>query len=209
MELAIKICGLRDAGNIMAAAELKPDIMGFIFHQKSPRFAGELLIPDTVSSIPQSISKAGVFVNADYIAIIQTVQKYSLDIVQLHGAEPPELCSRLQESGLRVIKVFNINRATRFRLFSRYIDCTDYFLFDATTKHFGGSGQKFDWNILHSYDLDHHFFLSGGIGPEDATIIKSINNPSFHGVDLNSRFETEPGLKNIEKLKDFINELRH
>jgi phosphoribosylanthranilate isomerase len=209
MKLTIKICGMLNAGNIMAAAELKPDIMGFIFYQKSPRFAGELLNPATLSLLPDGISKAGVFVNADYTAISETVQKYSLNIVQLHGTESPELCSNLKENGMLVIKAFNINVATRFRLFSQYIGCTDYFLFDTTTNDYGGSGQKFDWKILYSYDLAHPFFLSGGIGPGDALIIKGIDNPSFHGVDLNSRFETEPGLKNTEKLKEFINELRH
>jgi phosphoribosylanthranilate isomerase len=209
MKQTIKICGMLNAGNIMAAAELKPDIMGFIFYQKSPRFAGELLNPSTLSLLPNGISKAGVFVNADYTAISETVQKYSLDIVQLHGAESPELCSSLKENGLLVIKAFNINAATRFRLFSQYIGCTDYFLLDTTTNDYGGSGQKFDWKILYSYDLGHPFFLSGGIGPGDAPIIKGIDNPSFHGIDLNSRFETEPGIKNTEKLKEFINELRH
>jgi phosphoribosylanthranilate isomerase len=209
MKLAIKICGMRDAVNIMAAAQLKPDIMGFIFYPDSPRFAGNLLDPVTLSLLPYGISKAGIFVDADYIAISKTVQKYALDIVQLHGAEPPELCSRLQESGIQVIKAFNINASTRFRLFSRYVGCTDYFLFDATAKNYGGSGQKFDWKILYSYDLGHPFFLSGGIEPGDVSIIKNINIPFFHGVDLNSRFETEPGLKNIEKLKEFINELSH
>jgi phosphoribosylanthranilate isomerase len=209
MKLAIKICGMRDAGNIMAAADLKPDIMGFIFYPESPRFAGDLLDPFTLSLLPYGISKAGIFVNADYTAISKTIKKYSLDIVQLHGAEPPELCSRLQESGIRVIKAFNVNAATRFRSFSQYTGCTDYFLFDASAKNYGGSGQKFDWNILSSYDAGHPFFLSGGIEPGDAIIIKDINNPLFHGVDLNSRFETSPGMKSIEKLKEFINELRH
>jgi phosphoribosylanthranilate isomerase len=206
---AIKICGMRDAGNIILAAELKPDFMGFIFYQKSPRFAGDLLNPVSLSLLPKGIAKAGVFVNADYIAISGTIQKFALDVVQLHGNEPPELCSRLQERGIRVIKAFNINEKTQFRLFSQYIGCTDYFLFDKTTKNHGGSGQKFDWKMLNTYDLGHPFFLSGGIGPGDAAIIKSITNPSFHGIDLNSRFETEPGLKNIERLKEFINELRH
>ena len=209
MKLTIKICGMREDSNIRAAAELKPDILGFIFYNKSPRFAGELLNPCTISSLGKGISKAGVFVNADLRVISDTIQKYSLDMVQLHGEEPPELCLRLQDRGLRVIKTFNINGATQFRLISRYISCTDYFLFDTASKRYGGSGQKFDWTILHSYDLGHPFFLGGGIGPADAAIIKEINNPSFHGVDLNSRFESEPGLKNIEILKGFINDLRH
>jgi len=209
MKLKVKICGMRDSSNILAAAELEPDIMGFIFYHPSARFAGEVLNPGTLQQLPEGILKAGVFVNADYSVISDTIQKFSLDMVQLHGAEPPGLCSRLRESGTGVIKAFHVNETTRFRLLSQYITCTDYFLFDTTSKEYGGSGQKFDWTVLQTYDLDHPFFLSGGIGPGDVPLIKNINNPSFYGVDLNSRFETEPGLKNIEKLKEIINELRH
>jgi phosphoribosylanthranilate isomerase len=209
MKMKVKICGMRDSDNIIAAAELMPDIIGFIFYQSSARFAGELLNPVTLPQLPEGISKAGVFVNADYAFISDTIQEYSLDMVQLHGDEPPELCYRLRESGTRIIKAFHVDENTRFRLFSQYIACTDYFLLDTTSKNYGGSGKKFDWTILNSYDLGHPFFLSGGIGPGDVPLIEGIKNPSFEGVDLNSRFETEPGLKNIEKLKEFINELRH
>jgi phosphoribosylanthranilate isomerase len=209
MKLAVKICGMRESGNIMAAAELEPDMMGFIFYPKSPRFAGELLNPDILSILPHSIAKAGVFVNADYKTISETIKKYSLEIVQLHGTESPDLCLRLKENGIRVIKAFNLNENTESIPFSQYIDCTDYFLFDSFASDWGGSGQKFDWKKVNDYDLGHPFFLSGGISPDDAAVIAGINNPSFHGVDLNSRFESEPGIKNIEKLKEFLKELRH
>jgi phosphoribosylanthranilate isomerase len=208
-KLAVKICGMRDADNIMAAAELKPDIMGFIFYPKSPRFAGKLLNPDILSLLPQDIAKAGVFVNENFMSISETIKKYSLEIVQLHGAESPDLCFRLKQTGIRVIKAFSLNENSGFIPFSQYIDCTDYFLFDSFTYNYGGSGQKFDWKKVVEYDLCHPFFLSGGIGPDDANIISEINSPSFYGVDLNSRFEIEPGLKNIEKLKVFLKELGH
>jgi phosphoribosylanthranilate isomerase len=209
MKLTVKICGMRESDNIMAAAELEPEIMGFIFYPKSPRFAGELLKPDILSLLPQNITKAGVFVNADYRTISETIKKYSLEIVQLHGDESPDLCFRLKETGIRVIKAFSLNENSGFISMSQYIQCTDYFLFDSFTSDRGGSGQKFDWKKVDDYDLGHPFFLSGGISPDDATVISGINSPSFYGVDLNSRFEIEPGLKNIEKLKVFLKELRH
>lgn len=208
MKPAIKICGMRNSGNILAAADLKPDIMGFIFYQKSPRFAEDVLDPGVLSGLPSDILKAGVFVNADYKYINAICEKYFLDIVQLHGEESPDLCKILKDKGIVVIKSFNIGPQTQFRRFLDYTGCTDFFLFDAATKKRGGSGQKFNWQILNSYDLSHPFILSGGIGPGDAGAIAELENPMLYGVDLNSMFETKPGLKDIDKLKMFITELR-
>lgn len=208
MNPAIKICGMRDTENIMAAAELMPDIMGFIFYRDSPRFAGEVLNPEILSELPPDIRKAGVFVNSVFNEINETVRKYSLDAVQLHGEETPELCMQLKSEGLEVIKVFNIDERKDFSKCDSYISCTDYFLFDTRTVNPGGSGQKFDWKILDNYNLKHPFILSGGISPDDTESIAGISNPSFYGIDLNSRFEIKPGLKDIETLKKFIKEIR-
>lgn len=208
MSPAIKICGMREPENILAATELKPDFLGFIFYRESPRYAGAILDPEILSNLSSGIRKTGVFVNSDIREIQDTVAKYSLDTVQLHGNESPELCARIKESGTQVIKAFNIRENIGPKLFEDFIDCTDYFLFDTMSSGFGGSGQKFDWSLLDRNDPAHPYFLSGGIGPGDADNIAAILNNSFHGIDLNSRFEIKPGLKDIEKLRKFINEVR-
>jgi phosphoribosylanthranilate isomerase len=204
----IKICGMRETDNIIAAAELKPDIMGFIFYPGSKRFAGALLNPEIVSNLPSGIRKAGVFVNSEFNEIIEIVAKYSLNVVQLHGAEPPELCRLIKDAGIEVIKAFNISESMSFSMCQDYIGCTDYFLFDTMTINYGGSGQKFDWKLLDRYETGHPFILSGGISPRDTDNIGRISNSSFYGIDLNSMFEIEPGFKDIDKLKTFINDLR-
>jgi len=185
-----------------------PDFLGFIFYRESPRFAGSYLDTDILAKLPAQITKTGVFVNSDINEIKDTVAKYSLDAVQLHGNESPELCASIKSSGIKVIKAFNISERFNPKIFEEFIICTDYFLFDAKYHKFGGSGQKFDWNLLDGNDPGHPFFLSGGIGPDDIYNFTGLNNPSFHGVDLNSRFEIKHGLKDIEKLKNFINELK-
>jgi phosphoribosylanthranilate isomerase len=209
MTPAIKICGMRETVNIKAAAELMPDLMGFIFYSGSGRFAGEMLNPEMVAKLPSGIRKTGVFVNADFNEIRDTVTKYSLNVVQLHGDESPALCSLIKDTGTQVIKAFSIGKNMSFSSCRDYIACTDYFLFDTMTINHGGSGQKFDWKLLDRYDAGQPFILSGGISPTDIDDIAGITNPSFYGLDLNSRFELEPGVKDIEKLKKFINELRN
>lgn len=205
----VKICGMVESENIMAAAELKPDIMGFIFYPQSPRFAGEVLNAEILSNLPSGIRKAGVFVNAGFITIMDTVRKYSLDIIQLHGTETQDFCRRIKDTGTEVIKVFNISSNIDFKTAEQFIPYADYFLFETATENHGGSGQKFDWKLLDRYETGHPFFLSGGITPADSDKILGITHHAFHGIDLNSRFEIKPGLKDINKLKEFINELRN
>jgi phosphoribosylanthranilate isomerase len=204
----IKICGMREPENILAAAGLTPDFMGFIFYPGSPRFAGELLNPDILAQLPTQIRKTGVFVNEGLSGITSTVKKYSLDAVQLHGDETAELCRQIMDMGVQVIKAFSIREANSLALCADFTDSTDYFLFDTMTSNHGGSGQKFDWRMLDGFDPGHPFFLSGGIGPADTDNISGLKNSSLYGIDLNSRFEIEPGLKDTEKLKKFINEIR-
>jgi phosphoribosylanthranilate isomerase len=208
MSLKIKVCGMLDPVNILEAAKLKPDFMGFIFYRASSRFATGILDREITSNLPDSIKKTGVFVNANLLKVKAVVRKYSLDLVQLHGNETPELCRMLTEEGIKVIKAFPINVNTSFKSFSDFIPYTEYFLFDTSTTKFGGSGNKFDWRLLDKYHLTHPFFLSGGISEHDVKNILEVSNPYFHGIDLNSRFEIKPGLKNIETLKKFINEIR-
>jgi phosphoribosylanthranilate isomerase len=207
MNLKVKICGVREPENILAIAKLRPELLGFIFYPDSPRYAAEYIDPEILSKLLPYITKTGVFVDTDFEEITGTVRKYSLDMVQLHGNETPQLCRRLRDAGIEVIKVFSINESSDFKMCSQYITCTNYFLFDALTTFYGGSGHKFDWKILDRYSNGHPFFLSGGITHHDAGNILKITNSSFIGVDLNSRFEIKPGLKDIEKLKIFISEL--
>lgn len=209
MSLMIKICGMREPGNMLEVANLKPDLMGFIFYPASPRYAAGILNPEIFARFPRDIGKVGVFVNAEFDKISEAIRKYSLDMVQLHGDESPETCHQLIETGIPVIKSFNINARTDFRLCTEYISCTNYFLFDASTSKYGGSGKKFDWKILDRYELGHPFFLSGGIAPGDVCNILEITNPAFYGIDLNSRFEVKPGLKDIQTLKKFVFDLRN
>lgn len=208
MNLKLKICGMREPENIRDVAELKPDLMGFIFFPHSPRDAGQFLNPEIVAELNGNIRKTGVFVNEHIETITGIVRKYSLDIVQLHGNETRDECRKLREKEIPVIKAFNIKDINSIRLCYEYQSCTDYFLFDTSTPKYGGSGNKFDWKILNEYKLDHPFILSGGISPDDISNIVAINNPSFYGIDINSRFEIKPGIKNIETLKLFISEIK-
>ena len=208
MKLLIKICGMRDSENILAVSHLRPDMLGFIFYRGSPRFAGEILDPAILANIPPQIMKTGVFVNPDLNTVEESIKKYSLEAVQLHGDETPELCRRIKENGTIVIKVFNVTNGSDFAKCAAYISSTDYFLFDTMSGLKGGSGQKFNWQILGEYNAGHPFLLSGGIDHLDADKIGDISNPYFYGIDLNSRFEIKPGFKDIEKLRNFINVLR-
>ncbi len=198
MSLMIKICGMREPENMLEVANLKPDLMGFIFYPASPRYAVKILNPEIFTRLPPHIRKVGVFVNTGFDEINETIRKYSLDMVQLHGDESPETCRQLSESDIHVIKSFNINDSTDFKLYAKYIPFTDYFLFDSSTSKYGGSGNKFDWKSLDKYNLGHPFFLSGGIAPGDVYKILEITNPAFYGIDLNSKFEVMPGLKDIK-----------
>jgi len=208
MNLKIKICGMRESDNILEAAELKPELMGFIFYSSSPRCATGFLDQKILSGLNPDIRKTGVFVNEDFEVIITIARKLSLDIVQLHGNESPDLCRRITEEGISVMKAFGITGNTYFQSFKKYIPYTEYFLFDNITTGYGGSGNKFDWKVLSRYYLGHPFFISGGISIDNAGDILEMKIPSLYGIDLNSRFEISPGLKDIPKLKTFITDIR-
>ncbi|MBG0859936.1 MAG: phosphoribosylanthranilate isomerase [Bacteroidales bacterium] len=200
---------MREPENMLEVADLEPDLMGFIFYPASPRYAAKILNPKIFTRFLPGIKKAGVFVNTGFDEINETIRKYSLDIVQLHGDESSETCRRLSGAGIHVIKSFNIKDSTGFKLCAKYIPYTDYFLFDASTSKYGGSGKKFDWKILDNYELNHPFFLSGGIAPKDANNILEITNPAFYGIDLNSKFEIKEGIKDVKILKKFIYDIRN
>ena len=209
MSLNIKICGMREPENIRQVADLKPDLLGFIFYQASPRYAEGKLNPENLRHLHPGIKKTGVFVNEEINRIKEVILNFHLDMVQLHGDESPEFCSHLYGEGIPVIKTIHLKDKIDFQLFDEYVSCTNFFLLDTLTYVYGGSGRKFDWKILSEYNLDHPFFLSGGISLHDVSEINSINHPFLYGVDLNSRFELEPGLKDVEMLGRFISGIRN
>ncbi|PWK79683.1 phosphoribosylanthranilate isomerase [Mucilaginibacter oryzae] len=197
--MKIKVCGLKYPENIEAVAALQPHYMGFIFYGKSPRYMADLNAC-VLQDLPSDINKTGVFVNESAANIERLVKQYDLGAIQLHGDESPEFCAAFKNEAT-VIKAFGINEDFDFTRLKAYINNVDFFLFDTKTKEYGGSGKTFDWGILDQYELDVPFFLSGGLGPDNIEEVKNIKHSRFYGVDLNSRFEIEPGLKNIEKLE--------
>lgn len=197
--MKIKVCGLKYPENIQSVAELTPDYMGFIFYNKTPRYAGELLA-NTLSELPQTIIKTGVFVSDTLPVINLLIDEYGFKAVQLHGNESPEFCAQLKDK-VKVIKAFGVNEDFDFEQLKSYAGQVDLFLFDTKTPVHGGSGKTFDWALLDKYQLDVPFFISGGISLDNIEEVKRIKHPQFYGVDLNSRFEVEPGLKDIRKLE--------
>ena len=204
--MRLKVCGMRDAENIRQLLALKPDYMGFIFFEKSPRYVGDDLDEDLLKSFPNSTQKVGVFVNAPIEYLKEQVRKYELNLVQLHGDESVDYVAELYTLGIRVIKVFSVGASFNPEL-SRYKPFVEFFLFDTKGQARGGSGKTFDWNLLRNYDLNLPFFLSGGIGLENVGDLSSLEGLPVHAIDVNSRFEQAPGLKNIEMIRQLKNEL--
>jgi phosphoribosylanthranilate isomerase len=196
--MKIKICGLRDSENIKAVEALSPDYMGFICYDKSPRFISGMQ-DDELVNISTNIIKVGVFVDEDADNISKLIYKYKFDAIQLHGKESPEFCDMYKHE-VEVIKAFGIDEKFDFAKLDAYKNKVNYFLFDTKTAAHGGSGRTFDWAILNQYKLDVPFFLSGGLSLDNLDEVKKIKHPAFYGVDLNSKFELSPGLKDIDKL---------
>jgi phosphoribosylanthranilate isomerase len=209
---------MRDADNIREVEALGIDMMGFIFWPKSSRYVRER--PDY---LPTNCKRVGVFVDASIGDIRQHVADYALDIIQLHGSESPDYIRQLKavatprpsrggvaegRGGVSIIKAFNIATSADLEATKPYEGIVDYFLFDTKGKSIGGNGAKFDWTVLADYVGETPFLLSGGIGPDDAVVLTSHFSPLTSnkciGIDLNSRFEITPGLKDINKLKEFI-----
>ena len=192
--------------NIELVANLQPDYLGFIFYQKSKRhFDGEM------PTLPTAIKKVGVFVNEEVSVINDLIKKYDLKGVQLHGDESAHFCSELKASsktGLEIIKAFAISEKFDFSMLKNYMLVCDYFLFDTKGKERGGNGTLFDWELLEQYPFDKPFFLSGGIGLDEAdriaAFLESPLSNYCYAIDVNSKFESEPGLKKVQELKKFI-----
>ncbi|MDA8758448.1 phosphoribosylanthranilate isomerase [Flavobacteriaceae bacterium] len=191
---------MRAPDNIAALSDLAPDYMGFIFWENSKRF-----VNNPTPDLPASIKKTGVFVDASPAYITDMVKHHQLQAVQLHGEESPNFCQKLNALGLEIIKAFAVDASFDFSVLEAYETVCNYFLFDTKGPLPGGNGNRFDWSVLRNYPSAKPFFLSGGIGPGDQNAIASIINLNLplYAIDINSQFEIEPGLKNIEIIKQF------
>jgi phosphoribosylanthranilate isomerase len=206
--MKLKICGMKYPDNILEVGALLPDYMGFIFWEKSARY-----FDGVIPQLPKSIKKVGVFVNETGEIILAKAKKYDLQAIQLHGNESVAFCQDLKnkiENPIEIIKVFSVDDYFDFEVLKPFETVCDYFLFDTKGKLPGGNGTTFDWKVLEKYPSSKPFFLSGGIGIDEIEAVKEIakTNLPLYAIDVNSKFEIEPGLKNIEKLDSFKNNLK-
>ena len=217
--MIIKVCGMRDPENIREVEGLGIDWMGLIFFAGSPRKImdnGQWTMDNCdkrysncqLSIVNCQLKKVGVFVNASFEELTETAALFRLDYLQLHGNETPEDCHALQKRGYSLIKAFSVATADDLERTSAYEGRVDYFLFDTKCDNYGGSGKQFDWSVLEAYTGETPFLLSGGLRPESAEAIRRFHHPPLAGIDLNSGFEIEPGLKDVEKLKRFIHDIK-
>lgn len=224
--MKIKVCGMRDPENIHAVKELGIDFLGLIFWPKSSRYVKDITvragnIPDIPTELGMTKSQerqpatVGVFVNEMPQTVVTHAYNYKLDYIQLHGEESPTYIDNLKRTlipdimpEIKVIKALSIREADDIKRWRQYKDHTDLILFDTKCDCVGGSGKQFDWSVLEGYDGDIPFLLSGGIGPKDAERVKRFSHPMCIGIDINSRFEIAPAMKDISKLRTFINEIQ-
>ena len=209
LPVLIKVCGMRDVENLKDLVKLRPDMIGFIFYPDSPRFVDESAYEHITGIVPQEITKVGVFVNESIDRIQLITEKFQFQSIQLHGTEDPEVCNYFKELNYLIIKAFGIENVYDFKNLEPYLDSVDYFLLDSKSILKGGSGKKFNWNLLASYPFKVPYILSGGISSDDIPLLlKLIGNEACAGLDINSRFEKKPGLKDISLIKNFINTMK-
>ncbi len=202
--LLIKVCGMTDGDNIRQVEALGVDFIGFVFYPRSPRFVYQM-----PGYLPRQARRVGVFVNETKENVRVYADRFDLDFIQLHGTESPFYCQSLREGhGLKVIKAFHLGNAHDVAATEEYHGTCDYFLFESKTPQPGGTGRQFDWTLLHRYAGRTPFFLSGGLNAGSAGAIRRFRHPGLAGIDLNSRFETSPGVKDVERLRRFLDELR-
>lgn len=208
--MKLKICGMKDQENTLSISELQPDFLGFIFWKNSKRYC-----ENVIQDIPSTIQKVGVFVDADYNEIVDKIISHKLDFVQLHGEETADFCLEMRKTNIKVIKSITIDNNFNFNELGYKNECVDYLLFDTKGELPGGNGTTFDWEILNQYKEDIPYFLSGGIGldelPKLEKFLQSDVAKNCYGIDINSQFEDEFGIKNKEKIKEFqekLNQMR-
>lgn len=202
--LNIKICGMKKISNILDIITLRPNYIGFIFYNSSIRFVGNnFIIPKL-----KKCKKVGVFVNANENYVFYKSIIHQLDFVQLHGNESPSYCYNLMKKGIKIIKAFRIHNSFNFNEIRCFKNLCNYVLFDSYTNNYGGSGTKFNWNKINEYNIEIPFFISGGIAIDDIQDILAITHPKLFGIDINSKFELTPGIKDVNKVNKFIKNIR-
>jgi phosphoribosylanthranilate isomerase len=205
-KIRLKICGLRSGENIRDILPFNPDYIGFIFYDRSPRYVGENYSWIGDLDTGPAVRKVGVFVNETVEKMLKIAGASGIEYFQLHGEERPDTCVTLKENGLRIIKVFSAGKDFSFKDMEAYSGVVDYFLFDTRGKYLGGNGIPFDWSLLEKYPYQVPFFLSGGIGIDNISHVKFLSHPMLYAVDVNSRLESEPGIKDPDLLKRFMEE---
>lgn len=208
----IKVCGITELKQLIQLDGLDIDFAGLIFYKDSPRYVGNKINPAELKKADLDIKKVGVFVNPEMIEVLDAIDEYGLDVVQLHGDESPDMCNDLSDE-VEVIKAFRLSMGKEMnvdKLIQPYDGACDYYLFDAVGQKetFGGTGLQFDWSLLNKAKIEKPFFLSGGIGLGDAEKIKEFTHPDFYGVDINSKFEKSPGVKDLALVLQFKQALR-
>jgi phosphoribosylanthranilate isomerase len=205
--MKLKVCGMAELNQLQTLEELGVDFAGLIFYEKSKRFIGEKLINQKSEIRNLKISKVGVFVNASVNEIEKAVKDYALSYVQLHGDETFEFCKEIK-TFVPVIKAVRIGETTDLEPeMEKFENACDYFLFDTDSKEYGGSGKKFNWEVLQSVKINKPFFLSGGIGLQDIEDLKAFQHPMLFAIDVNSKFETSPGVKDLKEVESFLKEI--
>ncbi|RYF88073.1 MAG: phosphoribosylanthranilate isomerase [Chitinophagaceae bacterium] len=206
----IKVCGITSLKQLQQLDGLNVDYAGLIFYKESPRYIGDKLTAAELKDADFDLKKVGVFVDPEMIDVLDAIDEYGLDAVQLHGSESPEMCEDLSTE-VEVIKAFHINGDVTDidELVAPYDAVCDYYLFDnRSADNTGGTGQKFDWSIIANAKIEKPFFLSGGIGPDDARLVKDFKHPDYFGADLNSMFEKEPGVKDMAMVLKFMHGMK-
>jgi phosphoribosylanthranilate isomerase len=210
--MRIKVCGMTLPEQVNALDEMGVDFAGFIFYQKSPRYMVNKISPEKMKKIKGHIAKVGVFVNEPYEEMMRTVEEYRLDMVQLHGDETPFFCEKVANY-VTVIKAFRLSDNDPIDWIVRpFHDSTDMYMFDTMGAGYGGTGKKFDWNVLKDASINKLFFLSGGIEPGDEENIKKfMEEPvaqKLFSIDINSKFEIAPGVKDMKKVRSLVDKLK-
>lgn len=210
--MRIKVCGMAIPEQVNGLEDMGVDFAGFIFYPPSPRFVSQKIPPGEMRAIKGSIAKVGVFVNATYDELMKTVDEYRLDMVQLHGDENPRYCERIADY-ISVIKAFRLSENDNIEWMIRpFHDVCDIYMFDTMGAGYGGTGKKFDWNMLKQANISKPFFISGGIKPGDEEELKNfLKEPvakNLFAIDINSRFEISPGVKDMEKVREFVGKLK-
>jgi phosphoribosylanthranilate isomerase len=200
-----KVCGITQLKQLQQLDGLDIDFAGLIFYKDSPRYVGDKIAKEDLKNSDFDLKKVGVFVNADYDEIMQVVEDYGLDVVQLHGEESPELCEDLSDE-VEVIKAFKVggSKISIDEMVADYDEVCDYYLFDTASSDVeGGTGKQFDWKLLSKSKIEKPFFLSGGIGVDDVKKVKAFKHPDYYAVDINSKVEKEPGVKDMALVLQF------